>query len=86
MSVEARLEKLETQHKQLDANQHSLARTCADIKNIALTNQHDIAGLKTSITVLAEATYAGFKRVDEQHNELVKEVREQSSGSPGAIR
>ncbi|MGI9275857.1 MAG: hypothetical protein ACR2PT_13580 [Endozoicomonas sp.] len=49
MSVEARLENLETQHKQLDANQHSLARVCADIKNIALTNQHDIAGLKVDV-------------------------------------
>ena len=97
MSVEVRLGKLEAQHKNLDANQHSLARVCADIKNIALTNQHDIAGVKTDvacmktdivcmktdiaglkgcIAALTEATHAGFKRTDERHDELVKEVRE----------
>ena len=97
MSVETRLDNLESQHKQIDANQHSLAKICADIKNIALTNQHDIAslkvdvagiktdigglktdihGVKACIAALAEATHAGFRRTDEQHNELVQEVRE----------
>ena len=75
-SVEERLDKLEQQHKNLDADLHSLAKVCADIKNIALTNQHDIAGLKVNLSALAEATHAGFKRVDEQHNEFVQETRE----------
>ncbi|MCW7555675.1 hypothetical protein NX722_24215 [Endozoicomonas gorgoniicola] len=83
MSVEARLEKLETQHKQLDANQHSLAKVCADIKTIALTNQHDIAGLKVDVAgvksdlaALTQATLAGFKRNDEQHEETRQEIAE----------
>ncbi|WP_422472969.1 hypothetical protein [Endozoicomonas sp. ALB032] len=76
MSVESRLEKLEEQHRQLDANQHGLAKVCADTKNIALTNQHDIAGLKIEVSsvrsdlaALIQATMAGFKRSDEQHRE-----------------
>ncbi|MGI9278214.1 MAG: hypothetical protein ACR2PX_01080 [Endozoicomonas sp.] len=76
MSVESRLDKLEEQHRQLDANQHGLAKVCADIKNIALTNQHDIAGLKIDVSsvksdlaALVQATMAGFKRCDEQHKE-----------------
>ncbi|WP_422136113.1 hypothetical protein [Endozoicomonas sp. ALD040] len=90
MSLEVRLEKLETQHRNLDADVHSLARVCADIKNIALTNQHDIAGLKLDVSgvktdlagvkaciaALTEATHAGFKRADEQHNEFVRETRQ----------
>ena len=75
-SVEARLDKLEAQHRNLDAEVHGLARVCADIKNIALTNQHDIAGLTACVKALAEATHAGFKRADEQHSEFVKETRE----------
>ena len=80
MSVEARLDKLEEQHRVLDANLHSLAKVCAEVKNIALTNQHDIAGLKVDlaglkvnvagleqcIAALAEATHAGFRRTDEK--------------------
>ncbi|MCW7554850.1 hypothetical protein NX722_19960 [Endozoicomonas gorgoniicola] len=75
-SVEARLDKLEAQHRNLDKEVHGLARVCADIKNIALTNQHDIASLTTCVKSLAEATHAGFKRADEQHLEFVKETRE----------
>ena len=75
-SVEARLDKLEAQHHNLDKEVHGLARVCADIKNIALTNQHDIAGLTACVKALAEATHAGFKRADEQHLEFVKETRE----------
>ena len=70
MSVEARLDKLEVQHKQIDAEIHGLARVCADIKNIALTNQYDISGLKASVAALAEATHAGFKRTDEKIEHL----------------
>ncbi len=76
MSLESRVVSLEEHHKQMDANLHSLAKVCADIKNIALTNQHDIAGLKTSVAALAEATHAGFRLADEQHKDFVREVRE----------
>lgn len=83
MSLESRVDKLETQVKILDENQHSLAKACADIKTIALTNQHDIAGLKvdvagvkSDIAALTEAMFAGFRKADEQHNALVKEVRD----------
>ncbi len=85
MSEEARLKKLEAQHKALDANQHSLAKVCADIKTIALTNQHDIAGIKACITALAEATHAGFERADKQHNEFVKETRERFDQLDGRV-
>lgn len=67
MSLEARIEKLEEQHRQADANMHSLAKVCADIKNIALTNQHDIAELKTDVAKLKadvaelKADVAGLK-------------------------
>ena len=76
MSLEARVKKLEEHHKQMDANLHSLVKVTAEIKNIALTNQHDIAGLKSAVAALAEATHSGFKKADEQHNEFVKETRE----------
>ena len=76
MSLEARVEKLEEQHKQMDANLNSLVKVTAEIKNICMANQHDIVNLKSSVAALAEATHAGFKRVDEQHNEFVKETRE----------
>ena len=79
MSLEARVETLEKHHKQMDACLHGLARVCADIKNISLTNQHDIAELKADVSgltacvkTLAEATHAGFRRTDEQHGDLVK--------------
>lgn len=59
-------------------------------KNIALTNQHDITGLKLDVSgvktdlaavkaciaALTEATHVGFKRADEQHNTFVKETRQ----------
>ena len=80
MSLEARVEKLEEHHKQMDASLHGLARVCADIKNIALANQHDIAavksdvgGLSACVKALADATHAGFKRTDEKIEQL--EVR-----------
>ena len=83
MHLETRVEKLEEHHKQMDTCTHGLARTCADIKNIALTNQHDIATVKsdisnlsTNLKALTDATHAGFRRADEQHNEFVKETRE----------
>ena len=76
MSLEVRVEKLEEHHKQMDENLHSLVKVTAEIKNICMANQHDIAGLKASISALAEAAHAGFKRSDEQHNEFVKETRE----------
>ena len=76
MSLEARVEKLEEHHKQMDANLHSLVKVTAEIKNISMANQHDIAGLKSAIGALAEATHVGFRKSDEQHNEFVKETRE----------
>ncbi|MGI9277656.1 MAG: hypothetical protein ACR2PT_22755 [Endozoicomonas sp.] len=77
MSLEARVEMLESKHAALDADVHSLARVVADIKNLVLEHQkenrerfdlqdHEIAGLKTCVSALAEATLAGFKRVDEE--------------------
>ena len=76
-SVEVRLDRLEAQHRSLDTEVHGLARVCADIKNIALTNQHDIAavksdvaGLSACVKALADATYAGFKRTDEKIEQL----------------
>ena len=77
MSLEARVTKLEEHHKQMDANLHSLVKVIVEIKNIAMANQHDIAGLKSAIAALAEATLAGFRKVDEQHNAFVKETHEQ---------
>lgn len=81
MSVEARLDRLEVQHKSIDAEIHGLARVCADTKNIALTNQHDIAGLKmdvvgvkSDLAALAQATLSGFKRNDEQHEETHQKI------------
>ena len=76
MSLEARVEKLEEHHGQMDANLHSLVKVTAEIKNFSMANQHDIAGVKSAIAALAEATHAGFKKADEQHNEFVKETRE----------
>ncbi|MGI9282881.1 MAG: hypothetical protein ACR2PX_25065 [Endozoicomonas sp.] len=76
MLLEARVEKLEEQHKQMDENLHSLVKVTAEIKNICMSNQHDIATVRASISALADATHAGFKRADEQHNEFVKESRE----------
>ncbi len=49
MNIETRIGVLEESHKNLDADVHSLARVIADIKNIVLTNQHDIAGLKIDV-------------------------------------
>ncbi|KEQ19230.1 hypothetical protein [Endozoicomonas numazuensis] len=49
-SIEARLDKLEIQHKNLDADMHSLVKVCAEVKNIALTNQSDITGLKLDVS------------------------------------
>ncbi|MGI9278121.1 MAG: hypothetical protein ACR2PX_00565 [Endozoicomonas sp.] len=48
-SIEARLDKLEVQHKNLDSDVHSLAKVCAEIKNISLTNQSDVTGLKLDV-------------------------------------
>ncbi|WP_422139549.1 hypothetical protein [Endozoicomonas sp. ALC020] len=83
MSLEARVERLEEQHRQMDANMHSLVKVCADTQSITMTNQHDIADLKLDIagvksevirvksdlSALTQATLAGFKRVDERFEE-----------------
>ncbi|MGI9273964.1 MAG: hypothetical protein ACR2PT_03775 [Endozoicomonas sp.] len=70
MSLEARVDILESKVRNQDDDMHSLAKVVAEIKNITLANQHDIAGLKASIAALAEATLAGFKRVDARFKEV----------------
>ena len=61
MSIESRLDNLEEKYRNHDADLHSLARVCADIKNIALTNQHDIAGVKVDVAGL-KTDIAGIKK------------------------
>ena len=52
MSLEARVDKLEEHHKQMDANLHSLVKVIAEIKNISMANQYNIAGLKGYIALV----------------------------------
>ena len=90
MSLEARVDVLEVNYSTLDESLHSLVRAVADIKGIVLENRdllikHDkkldqqgkeIAALKSCITALADATYAGFKSTDKKIDQLELLIRQ----------
>ena len=80
MSDKTVVDILKKQHKTLDESVHSLVRVVADIKGIVLDNrerldQHGVIlerhevklnALDKGLNALAEATLAGFKRLDEE--------------------
>ena len=94
MSLEARVEQLESHFDSLDNAVRSLIKITGETHQIVLENQREnrlkfqqieqrfdqqerrADKLESAIAALAEATHAGFKRADEQHNEVVKETRE----------
>lgn len=74
MSDENAVDILKAQHKTLDESVHSLVRAVADIKNIVLDNrerldrqERKLEALVKGQNALAEATLAGFKRLDEEN-------------------
>ena len=75
MSLETRVDTLEKQHQSLYNTIHGLVKAMADIKHIALKNQHEIIGVKVNlsgiqaevtgvkedVSELAQSTMSGFQ-------------------------
>lgn len=77
MSLEKRVERLESHFDSLDSAVRSLIKITGETHQIVLENQREnrirfdqqdrrMEKMESSITALAEATHTGFERVDER--------------------
>lgn len=87
MSLEARVEQLESHFDSLDSAVRSLIEITGDThQEILATRQEmrtrfaqqdrELAGVKADVSALAEAMLAGFRRSDEQHAETQEQIRQ----------
>lgn len=101
MSLEQRVQRLESHFDSLDGAVRSLIKITGETHKIILENQKenrlrfqqierrldmqdkeiaalkaDVSVLKSDVSALTKATFAGFKRSDEQLNEFKLETRE----------
>ncbi len=87
MSLEARVEKLESHFDSLDSAVRNLIKITGDThQEILATRQEmrtrfaqqdrELAGVKADISALAEAMLAGFKRTDEKIDRLELLIRQ----------
>lgn len=87
MSLEARVEQLESHFDSLDSAVRSLIKITAETHQVVLENQREnrlrfqqvdqrLDQQDRKIDALTDATYAGFKRSDEQHAETQERINQ----------